>query len=546
MGGLGLQCPARPHSQRSQLPEARPRRNRIVVGVPLYGHVSPRWVQSWEEFKLAFGKYERNGGIVETAMSYVELAMNTIVRNTLADCAAKERPSQALSELMDDLQTLYKQPPNRAIAERIVRELMVRTLDYFLFIECDNVVPAEVIELVAGLDPKVHKIVGFPYTGRTEQDLRPIPGDWDSAGNWQRLTYQRFRKMVDNPGFHEVGSVGMGCTAIHRSVFEEWLPEDERGAWFRNNWRKDQFDGHDIYFCYRARQQGHQVWVNTEVKIGHIGEYTFTADTFLQTHEFNIARKADRIAQDKAEAVVHVGYVGDLERQLLPETAAGLKESGLPVEFDQLGPGTERHDLYARLWEEGKTFLSVEPDIVFRDGDLEELLDCPEPWCGFAGQCPPFGYYVGFGCTKVTGELIAKYPEAMKVTGTWQDPKHPPMHWCTVDGRVKAYLLGRGAMLHIHGPVDHRIKGKALSHGCVPPELVANPAPMIPPPYLRQLEGDARHDQPLQGSYAGGGRRAPAQDPPLGLHRAGPAGGGVRAQVREAAGFPRALGSQPE
>jgi hypothetical protein len=81
----------------------------------------------------------------------------------------------------------------------------------------------------------------------------------------------------------------------------------------------------------------------------------------------------------------------------------------------------------------------VEQDIVPHPGALDELLACDEPWCAFAYDYPPFGLYAGMGCAKFSAELQLLFPTAMEETATWHDAKHPPKHWCRVDGWLKHY-----------------------------------------------------------------------------------------------------------
>jgi len=114
----------------------------------------------------------------------------------------------------------------------------------------------------------------------------------------------------------------------------------------------------------------------------------------------------------------------------------------------------------------------VEQDIVPAPGALQELAQCPQPWCAFAYEYPPFGLYAGMGCAKFSRELLAQFPEALSDTAAWYDAKHPPKHWCRVDGWLKQYLLERGATQHIHGQVEHLHKGHP-AHDCTTPEEAA-------------------------------------------------------------------------
>jgi hypothetical protein len=40
-------------------------------------------------------------------------------------------------------------------------------------------------------------------------------------------------------------------------------------------------------------------------------------------------------------------------------------------------------EYFQERWDECETFINVEHDMVFPNGAIEELLNCPELWCGF-------------------------------------------------------------------------------------------------------------------------------------------------------------------
>ncbi len=175
------------------------------------------------------------------------------------------------------------------------------------------------------------------------------------------------------------------------------------------------------------------------------------------------------------DAIVVVPFT---QGRLKPQTQAAVKESGLHSQFYRLADSDSAyHNLIESAWDEGKTFITVEQDIVPHEGALRELLDCPEPWCAFEYEYPPFGLYAGMGCAKFSSTLIAKFPDAMTETGKWDDDTpgarhipsslpHPPKHWCRVDGWLKQYLEDGGARQHVHGVVEHLSSGRP-AHDCL-------------------------------------------------------------------------------
>lgn len=435
----------------------------------------------WFTFQEQIKNYDRVTGTFTTAMAYVELAMNTIVKSVLAEDYGRMRPSEALGILAPVLKKLsdHSDPEVVEISGLINDHLMVRGLDYFLFIEGDNTMPAGLLEKISTFNPEVHKIVGFPYFGRSAEDMRPIPGKWDADGKWGRLTYDEIKPMMDNPGFHEVGSVGMGCTAIHRSVFEKW-PDERVPAWFRSQNDPDGFTGHDVMFCYEAKRYGliDTVWLNTELEAGHLGEFKSSWAGYSASYEYARAG-ADLPTTEKSPGEVHiiVPHTGDAPK---PETIEALKRETLPVDYCPLRTDTDYYELLRNLWGDKQTFITVEHDIIPFEGAIQELLDCPHDWCGFPYEYPPFGTYVGMGCGKFAAGIMKRHPRALIDISEWHDDKHPRRHWCRLDAYLKQYLAARGETQHFHAKLVGHLHNGRPAHNCISDEeaaaLIANAA----------------------------------------------------------------------
>lgn len=453
--------------------QARPHRNRIAIGLPLYVDVSTNWLLDWFAFQGQIQKYDRIAGTYVESGAAIEFAMNQIVRKLLILNYEQMRPSEALGLLAPRIDFLvhHRNKEIARIGRELVENLTVHLFDYILFIEHDNTMPEGLLDKVGSLDPDTHKIVGFPYFGRSSDDQRPIPGEWNDKGDWDRLSYERIKHMMENPGFHEVGSVGMGCTAIHRTVFERW-PNERKKAWFHPNVEAELYIGHDVNFCYEAKKFGvvDKVWLNTELEAGHVGVWKSSYKSYAASREYAIAALNARIASEIEEgAGVIVPFAG--EDGVKKETREAVDNCGVPATYHDVGSADSAyHELLSRYWAEGKTVLTVEQDIVPGPDQLRQLLACEQPWCGFEYEYPPFPFkYAGLGCTKLSGALMRKWPQALEVTGTWSDPKHPARHWCRVDGNLKDYLMQRGERMHLHGQVQHLTSGKT-GHGCTSPE----------------------------------------------------------------------------
>jgi len=133
--------------------------------------------------------------------------------------------------------------------------------DYIAFIDADMTFPADVLHRLYH-DSK--DIVGTLYKGRIKPHpyniffwnkdktrVEQVDGDWKPPES----------KLV------EVDGVGTGCMLIHKKVFAEL----GRQPFFYDDNRSE-----DIMFCEEARKRGFRIYVDTGLKMGHIGDEVYT------------------------------------------------------------------------------------------------------------------------------------------------------------------------------------------------------------------------------------------------------------------------------
>lgn len=70
----------------------------------------------------------------------------------------------------------------------------------------------------------------------------------------------------------ECDQVGMGVALIKTDIFKD-IP----APWFRFESSPTGFtiEGEDGHFCNKAKKQGHEVWCDPRISVGHIGDYNF-------------------------------------------------------------------------------------------------------------------------------------------------------------------------------------------------------------------------------------------------------------------------------
>ncbi len=77
---------------------------------------------------------------------------------------------------------------------------------------------------------------------------------------------------VGKSGIEEAGWVGFGAVLIDLSIMD-----NVEKPWFETRWmpERNSFIGEDYYFCGKVRTAGHKIYVNHDLKVGHVGDHCY-------------------------------------------------------------------------------------------------------------------------------------------------------------------------------------------------------------------------------------------------------------------------------
>lgn len=153
--------------------------------------------------------------------------------------------------------------------------------DYLLFVDPDMTFPRDLMDRVQGYEAPV---VSGLYWRRSRPE--PVAGTFrDENPTYDPITPEELLPWMESPGLYPVEGVGAGCLAVRRDVFEEW--PDEHRPIFQTISTPDgsEMVGEDVYFCWRLKQRGVPVLLDTNVCCGHIASLVVDRDVYLANYE---------------------------------------------------------------------------------------------------------------------------------------------------------------------------------------------------------------------------------------------------------------------
>lgn len=137
---------------------------------------------------------------------------------------------------------------------------------HLLFLDADNVWPTDTLTRLLAHHDK--GIVGGLYVMRHEP-YAPVAliNGYTPKGS-DVTQYEHDKDAIGAEGLREVDVIGMGCTLIPVSVFEQLGPRpwfhyaDDDQGWPRVT--------EDVPFCQKARKAGYRIWLDPTLVCGHV------------------------------------------------------------------------------------------------------------------------------------------------------------------------------------------------------------------------------------------------------------------------------------
>lgn len=148
---------------------------------------------------------------------------------------------------------------------RIVQRALESNSDYVFFIDADMVFPTDLLGKLLNHNVPMVNALAFRRTSPNY----PCIFKWNEKEKcYETMTY--------TSGLLEVDATGMAAHLIKTEVFKKM-----KQPWY---YYRDNLFSSDLTFCENARKAGYKILIDTDIKIGHLGEETVIDESFYINH----------------------------------------------------------------------------------------------------------------------------------------------------------------------------------------------------------------------------------------------------------------------
>lgn len=135
---------------------------------------------------------------------------------------------------------------------RIVEEALNNNSDYLLFIDADMIFPPDLLTKLLAHGKDLCNALAF----RRIEPHYPCIFKFDTTNKcYQTMSYTK--------GLLEVEATGMAAILINTDVFKSI-----KKPWY---YYRDNLFSSDLTFCENVKKTGYKIWVDSDLKIGHLG-----------------------------------------------------------------------------------------------------------------------------------------------------------------------------------------------------------------------------------------------------------------------------------
>lgn len=224
----------------SELPEKRPRSLKVVVGIPLMGGTPPA---SYHDRLLMF-KY--------------------LGHREEHDFQLGISPHYAFSlNCTGDILVQYAR-------ERFAESVIEMDADYLFMIDDDMLAPPDLFYRLAENDKDICAALAFTRNPDHKPVIYDVIEGRDPVTK-KEYYVNKFAMNYPRDSLVQCDAVGFGAVLIKRKVIDAMAAPRFMGL---------SGCGEDITFCHKAKKLGFEVWMDTRVKLGHLGAPTVITEEY--------------------------------------------------------------------------------------------------------------------------------------------------------------------------------------------------------------------------------------------------------------------------
>ena len=154
---------------------------------------------------------------------------------------------------------------------KLAAEAVKLEADYIMWFDSDMIFQADTLErLMKDLDDGRDIVSGLYF--RRSAPFSPVAFEKIQIADGDDCEFKDYHG--DLTGIHEVEGVGFGCVLMRSDVIFECF--SKYGTCFSPIGKV----GEDLSFCWRARELGYKIWLDADVKLGHVGHLIVTEQAY--------------------------------------------------------------------------------------------------------------------------------------------------------------------------------------------------------------------------------------------------------------------------
>ena len=155
---------------------------------------------------------------------------------------------------------------------KLVNQAIEQNCTHILFLDSDMVFPSDTLARLLYDDKDIVTALCFGRVGnhRPCAYKKVTRGDDTHSGKTEPIDTEHIPDML------KVDGCGAAVLLIKLDVFKEMTKKFHK--WFEPEWNR----GEDLSFTERAKDRGYEIWCDTTLEIGHIGQAVFTKDNYIK------------------------------------------------------------------------------------------------------------------------------------------------------------------------------------------------------------------------------------------------------------------------